>query len=304
MIVGEDLIRRAVVHHLALLLATWHVGRHAGAPGTAASSRCGPDAQQRGDIVGILVIDAGTSSIRTCVVDADGAVHHERHAETLPDSPASVSSSSPPRTPRRQVAGLRDRRTAAGTVEGVGISNQRGSTVVDGHRAGRPPMPGLAGPPHRGRLPGACRRALPGRSTSRPPSSPQHPRRTIRRCHLTGTYDEQDRLRTYGNWAYTYTDNGELSSKLNTANNDLWSYEYDAMGNLRSVTLPDDRVVSYAHDARNRRIASSSTASGAPLGYGDQLNPCSKRTAMAYRCSATCTRAWSTHPTTSSTPTA
>jgi hypothetical protein len=46
------------------------------------------------------------------------------------------------------------------------------------------------------------------------------------------------------------------------------------MGNLRSVTLPDDRVVSYQHDGRNRRIAK--LIDGVVVWrwvYGDQLNP-------------------------------
>jgi YD repeat-containing protein len=88
-----------------------------------------------------------------------------------------------------------------------------------------------------------------------------------------GTYDAQDRLSTYGDWTYAYTANGELASKTNATTSEAWNYEYDVMGNLRSVTLPDDRVVSYQHDARNRRIAKS--IDGIVVRrwvYGEQLN--------------------------------
>lgn len=90
----------------------------------------------------------------------------------------------------------------------------------------------------------------------------------------TATYDSQDRLRSYGDWVYTYTDNGELASKAHSTSGDNWTYDYDVMGNLRSVTLPDDRVVSYQHDGRNRRIAK--LIDGVMVRrwvYGDQLNP-------------------------------
>jgi RHS repeat-associated protein len=89
-----------------------------------------------------------------------------------------------------------------------------------------------------------------------------------------GTYDDQDRLRNYGDWAYAYTDNGELESKLNTTTLEAWTYAYDVLGNLRSVTSPDNRVVSYEHDGRNRRIAKR--IDGVVVRrwvYGDQLNP-------------------------------
>lgn len=49
----------------------------------------------------------------------------------------------------------------------------------------------------------------------------------------TATYDAQDRLLTYGGATYTYAPGGELASK--TANGQTATYDYDALGNLRSV---------------------------------------------------------------------
>jgi glycerol kinase len=92
--------------------------------------------------VGILVIDAGTSSVRTCVVDADGVVHHERQAETLPDSPApGLVEFDAAHYAEAALRLARETLSVAGPVEGVGISNQRGSTVVWDRATGRPVAP-------------------------------------------------------------------------------------------------------------------------------------------------------------------
>ncbi len=68
----------------------------------------------------------------------------------------------------------------------------------------------------------------------------------------TGTYDNQDRMTAYGNTTYQYTANGELLSE--TANNQTTNYQYDVLGNLRSVTLPNGNQINYVIDGRNRRI--------------------------------------------------
>ncbi len=68
------------------------------------------------------------------------------------------------------------------------------------------------------------------------------------------TYDNQDRLLTYGNNTYTYTANGELAAKTDTSTNTTTMYAYDAFGNLRSVTLPDSTLIEYVIDGQNRRI--------------------------------------------------
>jgi RHS repeat-associated protein len=70
----------------------------------------------------------------------------------------------------------------------------------------------------------------------------------------TATYDDQDRLLTYGKWAYTYTANGELRTKTDTTIGDVTTYSYDGQGNLRRVTLPDGRLIEYVVDGENRRV--------------------------------------------------
>ncbi|MCP4229903.1 MAG: RHS repeat protein, partial [bacterium] len=52
---------------------------------------------------------------------------------------------------------------------------------------------------------------------------------------ITGTYDGQDRLESYGDYAYAYTDNGELTSKTYTSTGSTTSYQYDVLGNLMGV---------------------------------------------------------------------
>jgi RHS repeat-associated protein len=69
---------------------------------------------------------------------------------------------------------------------------------------------------------------------------------------LTATYDDQDRMLTYGPNTYSYTANGELASKTNAGG--TTTYNYDVLGNLRSVTLPGGTVIEYLIDAQNRRI--------------------------------------------------
>jgi len=69
-----------------------------------------------------------------------------------------------------------------------------------------------------------------------------------------GTYDGQDRLLTYGRLLYTYTANGELATKTDSSTGQVTTYGYDGFGNLRSVSLPDGRLVEYVIDGMNRRI--------------------------------------------------
>ncbi len=89
---------------------------------------------------------------------------------------------------------------------------------------------------------------------------------------LTATYDNQDRLLTYGGNSYTYTANGELQSKttpMGTA-----AYNYDVLGNLLSATLPGGTVLEYVIDGQNRRIGKK--VNGILVQgflYESQLNP-------------------------------
>lgn len=86
------------------------------------------------------------------------------------------------------------------------------------------------------------------------------------------SYDNQDRLTNYGNTTYTYTANGELQSKTNAAS--VTQYNYDVLGNLRNVTLPDTTQIEYLIDGQNRRIGKkvNGTLTQGFL-YQDQLEP-------------------------------
>ncbi|MDB4916044.1 MAG: hypothetical protein JWM95_3688, partial [Gemmatimonadetes bacterium] len=68
----------------------------------------------------------------------------------------------------------------------------------------------------------------------------------------TGVVDAQDRLVTYGNTTYQYTDAGDLRRAI--AGPDTTTYHYDALGALRWVTLPSGARIDYVIDAMGRRI--------------------------------------------------
>ena len=70
----------------------------------------------------------------------------------------------------------------------------------------------------------------------------------------SATYDDQDRMLTYGKWAYGYTANGELRTKTDTTNSAVTTYSYDGQENLRRVSLPDGRLVEYVIDGEDRRV--------------------------------------------------
>jgi RHS repeat-associated protein len=88
---------------------------------------------------------------------------------------------------------------------------------------------------------------------------------------VTATYDDQDRLLTYGDAAYTYTANGELSTK--TQNGQTTRYEYDELGNLVKVALPDGVEIEYVIDGQGRRVGKRvGGVLAAGWLYKDQLN--------------------------------
>lgn len=90
----------------------------------------------------------------------------------------------------------------------------------------------------------------------------------------TGVYDAQDRLLSYGDYDYTYTPDGELKSKTNTATGETTRYTYDAFSNLRSVTLPDGTEIEYVIDAQNRRVGKKVDGTLVQgFLYSDKLNP-------------------------------
>ncbi|HEV8356850.1 MAG TPA: RHS repeat-associated core domain-containing protein [Gemmatimonadales bacterium] len=69
---------------------------------------------------------------------------------------------------------------------------------------------------------------------------------------VSGGYDNQDRLLTYGTGSYSYDRNGSLTEKV--VGSDTTRYVYDALGNLLKVTLPNGTLVEYLVDGQNRRI--------------------------------------------------
>lgn len=71
---------------------------------------------------------------------------------------------------------------------------------------------------------------------------------------LLGTYDEQDRLLSYGDNVYTYSDNGELQTKTNSSTTETTTYSYDVFNNLISVNLPNGSSIEYLVDGKNRRV--------------------------------------------------
>jgi RHS repeat-associated protein len=91
---------------------------------------------------------------------------------------------------------------------------------------------------------------------------------------VTASYDDQDRLNSYNQQDYTYTDNGELETKTDTVSGEVTQYDYDVLGNLMSVTLADGTVIEYVIDTRNRRIGKKVDGLlQQGLLYKDQLNP-------------------------------
>ncbi len=89
---------------------------------------------------------------------------------------------------------------------------------------------------------------------------------------VNGTYDDQDRLLEYGDAAYAYTDNGERLGK--SVSDDTTTYDYDVLGNLMKVVLPDGTQIEYLIDGANRRIGrkvDGILTQG--FLYRDELNP-------------------------------
>ena len=86
------------------------------------------------------------------------------------------------------------------------------------------------------------------------------------------TYDEQDRLLTWGTASYAYTDNGELQSKTDAGI--TTNYSYDLLGNLMQVSLPGGMTIDYIVDGKNRRIGKKiNGVLTQGFLYRDQLNP-------------------------------
>jgi len=92
----------------------------------------------------LLVIDVGTSGVRAAVVDATARVLHSHRREVLPSSPApGLVEFDATALADAVLAVARDAVAEAGGVDGVGIANQRASTIVWDRATGEPVGPGL-----------------------------------------------------------------------------------------------------------------------------------------------------------------
>ena len=92
----------------------------------------------------VLVIDVGTSGVRAGVFDASGAARHTQHRTVLPSSPApGLVELDPVALADAVVQVAQAALLAAGPVDGVGIANQRATTVVWDRASGEPVGPGI-----------------------------------------------------------------------------------------------------------------------------------------------------------------
>ncbi|WP_437528490.1 DNRLRE domain-containing protein [Sorangium sp. So ce726] len=70
----------------------------------------------------------------------------------------------------------------------------------------------------------------------------------------SGTYDDQDRILTYGTKTYDVSPAGDVTSVTDTATGDTMTLAYDARGNLRQVELPDGTDIDYLVDGEGHRV--------------------------------------------------
>jgi RHS repeat-associated protein len=68
------------------------------------------------------------------------------------------------------------------------------------------------------------------------------------------THDAQDRMQSFGDWTFSYNPNGQLQTKTNQVTHQTWAFNYDALGNLLSVELPNGSFVEYLVDGLGRRV--------------------------------------------------
>src|SRR5580658_9855519 len=92
----------------------------------------------------VLVVDVGTSGVRGAIVRPDGSVGHIYYREVLPSSPAPGFVEFDAVEMARAVLDVAHLALGgAGTVDAVGIANQRASTVVWDRATGVPVGPGI-----------------------------------------------------------------------------------------------------------------------------------------------------------------
>jgi len=79
---------------------------------------------------------------------------------------------------------------------------------------------------------------------------------TVDSVTSNASYDDQDRLLTYGGNSYTWTPAGRLAT-LTEPGDQVTAYDYDPADGLRGVTLPDAAEIAYLQDGRHRRVLRS-----------------------------------------------
>jgi glycerol kinase len=92
----------------------------------------------------VLVVDAGTSGVRSLALRPDGTVSAEVHTEVLPSSPApGLVELDPIATAEAAKATALAVLDRVGPVSALGITNQRASTIAWDARTGEPLGPGI-----------------------------------------------------------------------------------------------------------------------------------------------------------------
>ncbi len=92
----------------------------------------------------ILVVDVGTSGVRAAIVRPDATMDHAHYAPVLPDTPApGLVEFDAARMAEAVVDVARAALAEGGPVAGVGIANQRASSIVWERATGTPLAPGI-----------------------------------------------------------------------------------------------------------------------------------------------------------------
>jgi glycerol kinase len=92
----------------------------------------------------VLVVDVGTSGVRAAIVRPDASVEHVHYAPVLPDTPApGLVEFDAGVMAGAVIAVARAALADGGPVDGVGIANQRASTIVWDRVTGTPLAPGI-----------------------------------------------------------------------------------------------------------------------------------------------------------------
>ena len=92
----------------------------------------------------LLVVDVGTSGVRAAVVRPDATIEHVHHIAVLPDTPApGLVEVDARRLATAALAAASLTLSRSGPVAGVGIANQRATTVVWDRHTGEPVAPAI-----------------------------------------------------------------------------------------------------------------------------------------------------------------